>query len=90
MEQICNEAEIRIFKSAFLIGPGYQPLPHESPFAKQSPCNKLLINLECSVFTVLTEILQGQYSKTRDTSRVIGRVIVMNDFWDHWGISHKH
>ena len=51
-----------------------QPLPHESPLAKQLTCNKLLINLECSVFTVLTERLQGQYSKTRDNSRVIGRV----------------
>ena len=62
------------FKSAFLIRPRSQPLPHESPLAKQLTCNKLLINLECSVFTVLTEILQGQYSKTRDNSRVIGRV----------------
>ena len=78
------------FKSAFLIGPGYQPLLHESPLAKQLPCNKLLINLECSVFTVLTEILQGQYSKTRGNSRVIGRVIVINDFWNHWSIWHKH
>lgn len=53
------------------------------------PCDKLLIDLECSVFTVLTEILQGQYSKTTDNSRVIGRVIGIGDFWNHWSIWHK-